>query len=112
MITDLNEKCIFRREVGDSASLIRDFSALVPEGQYIQVIIDNYGLENEILREINRVDIIPYQQCPTFELEPQIDFRGDDWHFPLTVHYYPVCEAKAPAFMPGLSPRKQGKKDE
>ncbi len=88
MITDLNGKCIFRREVGDSASLIRDFSALVPEGQYIQVIIDNYGERHEVLREINRVDIIPYQQCPTFELEPQIDFRGDDWHFPLTVHYY------------------------
>lgn len=88
MITDLNGKGVFRRHLDESDSLLRDFSALVPEGQYIQIIIDNYGDRNEVLKELNRVDIVPYKQSPTFKLDMPIEFRGDDWHFPLTVHFY------------------------
>lgn len=102
MITDLDGKCVFRREVGDSASIIRDFSGLVPEGQFIQVVIDDYRTGKEVLKEINRVDIVQHQQNPTFKLEPQIDFRGDDWRFPLTVHYYMDCGFIANVVIPDL----------
>ena len=88
MITDLNGKGVFRRHLDESDSLLRDFSALVPEGQYIQIIIENYGERNEVLTEINRVDIVPYQQSSTFKLDIPIEFRGDYWPFPLTVHFY------------------------
>ena len=88
MITNLSGEGVFRRHLDESDSLLRDFSALVPEGQYIQIIIENYGERNEVLTEINRVDIVPYQQSPTFKLDKQIEFREDAWHFPLTVHFY------------------------
>jgi hypothetical protein len=88
MITNLSGGGVFRRHVDPSDSLLRDFSALVPEGQYIQIIIENYGDRNEVLKELNRVDIVPYKQSPTFKLDMPIEFRGDDWHFPLTVHFY------------------------
>ena len=88
MITNLSGGGVFRRHVDPSDSLLQDFSALVPEGQYIQVIIDNYGERHEVLTGINRVDIVPYQQSPTFKLDKQIEFREDTWHFPMTVHFY------------------------
>lgn len=30
---------------------------------------DNYGERHEVLTGINRVDIVPYQQSPTFKLD-------------------------------------------
>lgn len=38
-------------------------------GSFLAAIIDNYGERHEVLTGINRVDIVPYQQSPTFKLD-------------------------------------------
>lgn len=87
MITDLDGKLFYSDDLNSADPLLSDISSLVPEGKYIQVIINDYGTRNSIIHKVRRIDVANHHEDPTFQLSFG-HFSDEDWPFPTTVHFY------------------------